>query len=136
MADKTRRVEYYYVTVPDRPGEGKRVLSALKQSNVNLLAYLGFPSGNGQTQVDLVPENVEAFKQAAGKAGLKLSDTKRAFLIQGDDRAGAVADALTKLADGKVNVTAAAATTAGGNYGLLVWVSPADYERAAQVLGA
>jgi hypothetical protein len=136
MADKTRRVEYYYVTIPDRPGEAKKVLSALKQSNVNLLAYLGFPSGNGQTQVDLVPENVEAFKQAAGKAGLKLSDTKRAFLIQGDDRAGAVADALTKLADGNVNVTAAAATTAGGNYGLLVWVSPADYERAAQALGA
>jgi hypothetical protein len=136
MADKTRRVEYYYVTVPDRPGEGKRVLSALKQSNVNLLAYLGFPSGNGQTQIDLVPENVEAFKQAAGKAGLKLSDSKRAFLIQGDDRAGAVADVLTKLGDGNVNVTAAAATTAGGNYGLLVWVSPADYERAAQALGA
>jgi predicted amino acid-binding ACT domain protein len=57
-------------------------------------------------------------------------------LIQGDDRAGAVADTFTKLADANVNVTAAAATTAGGNYGLLVWVSPADYERAAQALGA
>ena len=136
MADKTRRVEYYYVTVPDRPGEAKKVLSALKQSNVNLLACLAFPSGNGQTQLDLVPENAAALKQAAAKAGLKLSDSKRAFLIQGDDRAGAVADTLTKLADGNINVTATAATCAGGNYGLLVWVSPTDYERAAGALGA
>lgn len=136
MADKTRSVEYCYVTVPDRPGEGKKVLSALKQSNVNLLAYLGFPSGDGKSQLDLVPENADALKQAAGKAGLKLSESKRAFLIQGDDRAGAVADTLAKLADAGVNVTAAAATTVGGNYGLLVWVSPSDYERAAKALGA
>jgi hypothetical protein len=136
MADKTRRVEYYYVTVPDRPGEGKRVLSALKQSNVNLLAYLGFPSGDGNSQLDLVPENANALKQAAGKAGLKLSDSKWAFLIQGDDRAGAVADTLAKLADANLNVTAASAATAGGNYGLVVWVSPSDYERAARALGA
>jgi hypothetical protein len=136
MADKTRRVDYYYVTVPDRPGEGKRVLSALKESNVNLLAYLGFPSGDGNSQLDLVPENADALKKAAGKAGLKLSDSKRAFLIQGDDRAGAVADTLAKLADANVNVTAAVATTAAGNYGLVVWVPPSDFERAARALGA
>jgi len=136
MADKTRRVEYYYVTVPDRPGEGKKVLSALKESNVNLLAYLGFPSGDGNSQLDLVPEDADALKQAAGKAGLKLSDSKRAFLIQGDDRAGAVGDTLAKLADAGVNVTAATATTAEGKYGLVLWVSPTDYERAAKALGA
>jgi hypothetical protein len=136
MADKSRRVEYFYVTVPDRPGEGKRLLSALKESNVNLLAYLGFPSGNGQAQLDLVPENAEALKQAAGKAGIKLSGAKQAFLVQGDDRPGAVGDALAKLADANVNVTAAAATCAGDKYGLVIWVWPADYERAARALGA
>lgn len=135
MADKARRVDYWYVTVPDRPGEARKVLSPLKEANVNLLAQLAFPSGNGQSQLDLVPENVEAFRSAAAKAGLKLSDSKRAFLIQGDDRAGAVADTLTKLADADVNVTAYAASSAGGNYGLIVWVPPADYERAARGLG-
>jgi hypothetical protein len=136
MADKAKRVEYYYVTVPDRPGEGRRVLSALKQSNVNLLAYLGFPSGDGKSQLDLVPENADALKQAAGKAGLKLSGAKKAFLIQGDDRPGAVSDTLQKAADANVNVTAAAATCAGGKYGLVLWVSPKDYERTAKALGA
>ena len=53
MADTVRRVEYHYVTVPDAPGEGQRILSALKDGGVNLLAYLGFPLGGGQSQIDL-----------------------------------------------------------------------------------
>jgi hypothetical protein len=135
MADKTRRIEYHYATVPDRPGEGKRVLSALKESNVNLLAYLGFPSGNGKAQLDLVPESAGALRKAAEKAGIKLSEPKKAFLVQGDDRPGAVADAVGKLADANVNVKSAAATVGGGKYGLVIWVAPADYERAAKALG-
>ena len=34
MAETVRRVEYYYVTVPDAPGEGDRVLSALKHLKI------------------------------------------------------------------------------------------------------
>lgn len=136
MAEKTRRVDYYYVTVPDRPGEGKRVLSELKDAGVNLLAYLGFPSGRGKAQLDLVPENAGALKKAARKAGLRLSEARKAFLVQGDDRVGAVADPVAKLADANVNVTAAAATCAAGKYGLVIWVPPADYQRAARALKA
>ena len=86
MADTVRGVEYYYVTVRDAPGEGQRILSALKGSGVNLLAYLGFPLGGGQSQIDLVPEDPDALKEAAERAGIALSEAKRAFLIQGDDR--------------------------------------------------
>lgn len=137
MPDTVRRVEYYYVTVPDAPGEGNRVLSVLKEGGVNLLAYLGFPIGGGRSQVDLVPDDPASFRQAVELAGLTLSDAKRAFLIQGDDRAGAAADTTAKLAAANINITAAAATSAGsGRYGMILWVAPADYERAAGVLGA
>ena len=137
MADSVRRVEYYYVTVPDRPGEGTRILAALKESGVNLLAYLGFPAGGGQSQIDLVPEDSATLRQAAEQAGLTLSEAKGAFLIQGDDRVGAVADTTARLAEANINITAAAATSAGsGRYGMILWVTPADYERAAGVLRA
>ena len=137
MADAVRPVEYYYVTVPDTPGEGDRILSALKDDGVNLLAYLGFPVGGGQSQIDLVPEDPDSLKEAAARAGITLSGAKRAFLIQGDDRVGAVADTTAKLAEANINVTAAAATGAGaGRYGVILWVAPADYERAAGALGA
>jgi len=137
MADSVRRVEYYYVTVPDRPGEGTRILAVLKESGVNLLAYLGFPAGGGQSQIDLVPEDSATFRQAAERAGLALSEAKWAFLIQGDDRVGAVTDTTASLAEANINITAAAATSAGsGRYGMILWVRPTDYERAAGLLRA
>jgi hypothetical protein len=62
---------------------------------------------------------------------------KHAFLAQGDDRVGAVAELTRRLADAKVNVTAAAATAAGaGRYGMVLWVAQGDYEAAAKALGA
>lgn len=137
MADTVRSVEYCYVTVPDVPGEGQRILSALKDDGVNLLAFLGFPLEGGQSQIDLVPEDPESLREAGERAGVTLSEAKRAFLIQGEDRVGAVADTMAKLAEANINVTAAAATGAGsGRYGLILWVAPAEYERAADALGA
>ena len=136
MAESIRRVEYYYVVVPDKPGSGAAVLRALQAAGVNLLAYLGFPSGRGKSQIDFVPEEPVAFKLAARNAGLKLSRAKRAFLVEGDDRIGVVADITRRLADSKVNLTAACATTAGGGrYGMILWVSPASYGKAAKTLG-
>ena len=85
MAENIRRVEYYYVTVTDKPGSGAAVLDTVREAGVNLLAYLGFPAGRGKSQIDLVPEDPAVFKSAAQKAGLKLSRAKRAFLVDGDD---------------------------------------------------
>jgi hypothetical protein len=137
MADTVRRVEYFYVTVPDTPGEGRRILAALQEQGVNLAAFLAFPTGGGESQIDLVPEDPSALRDAAEQAGLTLSEGKRAFLVQGDDRVGAVADATARLSEADINVTAAAAAAAGtGSYGMILWVAPEDYDRAAGVLGA
>src|SRR5512136_3066216 len=98
MAEMIRRVEYRYAVVPDKPGSGAAILTELQGAGVNLLAYLGFPAGRGKAQIDLVPEDPAALKRVARKAGLKLSPAKRAFLIEGDDRVGAVADLSRRLA--------------------------------------
>jgi hypothetical protein len=137
MADTVRRVEYHYVTVSDSPGEGNRILSMLEQSGVDLLAFLGFPVGSGQSQLDLVPDDPGSLRAAAERAGITLSEARRAFLIQGDDRVGAVADTTAKLAAANIGITAAAATGAGsGRYGMILWVAPSDYDRAADALEA
>ncbi len=44
MADTIRQVDYYYATVPDKPGEGARVAGVLRDAGVNLLAFHAFPS--------------------------------------------------------------------------------------------
>jgi len=44
---------------------------------------------------------------------------------------------MAKLGEANVNVTAAAAAGAGaGRFGMIVWVAPAEYERAAAAFGA
>jgi hypothetical protein len=75
MADSIRKVDYFYVTVPDTPGQGAKILSSLAAEGVNLLAFSGFPS-NRKGQLDLVPEDPAAFKLAAKKLKLKLSARK------------------------------------------------------------
>lgn len=136
MTDMIRRVEYYYTTAPDKPGEGARLLGILRSAGVNLLAFTSFPSAR-KAQVDFVPADPAAFVAAAKNAKIKLSRPKTAFLIEGDDRVGALADTMRKLGAAKINVTAVDAVTAGmGRYGAILWVKPRDVKKAAEVLGA
>jgi len=136
MADTVQRVEYFYVQVANRPGEGARLLGALREAGIHLLAFSGFPEGRG-SQLDFVPSDPAAFKRVARKARWKLTGPKRAFLIAGEDRVGAVADVHDKLAEAKINVTACDAVAAGeGRYGALLWVKPQEVQKAAKVLGA
>jgi hypothetical protein len=136
MADTIRLVEYFYVMAPQKPGVGAALLTELQQSGVNLLAFSGFPSGRG-AQVDFVPEDPASFRAVAKRARWKVKGPKRALLVTGDDRAGAVADIMKRLADAKINVTAVDAVCAGsGRYGVILWTSPATIKRAASLLGA
>src|SRR2546430_8759191 len=38
-----RKVSYAYVTAASKPGEAARILQALRDANVNVLAFSGFP---------------------------------------------------------------------------------------------
>ena len=137
MADRVRKVNYCYAKVSARAGQGAAVLDELQKAAVNLLAFSGFPIGGGKAQIDLVTEDMAAVRRVARKNGWRLSKTKKGFLIQGDDRVGACHRHLQKLADQKINVTAADALAAGkGRYGMILWVKPKVYARAARVLGA
>ena len=136
MIDTIRKLDYFVLQVADRPGEGARILQGLRDAGVNLVAFTGFPSGR-KTQVDLVPEDGAALKAAAKRLKLALRAKKACFVIQGDDRVGALAETLQKLADAKINVTAIDAVVAGmGRYGAIFWVKPRDVAKTAKLLGA
>ena len=47
MPDTIRPVDYFYTLVPDKPGEGSRILSELRRTGVNVLGYCAFPAGRG-----------------------------------------------------------------------------------------
>jgi len=134
MADEVQRVQYFYTEVPDKPGEGARLLGVLKEEGINLLAFAAFPQGR-RAQLDFIPVDQAAFKAAAKKAKIKLVGPKTGFVIQGDDRAGAVGEIASKLADAGINITALHAVAAGaGRYGAILWVKPRDVNKAAKIL--
>lgn len=136
MAKAVRTVDYFKMMTPNRPGEGDRVLRVLRKARVNLLAFSGFPR-SGRAQMDFIPQNSAAFLKAMKKAGLPVGKKKTAFLIQGKDRVGAVAQIARRLGRARINITAIDALTAGkGRYGAVLWVKPAHVRKAAKILGA
>jgi hypothetical protein len=137
MADSVRKVQYCHTKVPNRAGIGAKALGELREAGVDLVAFTGFPLGKGKAQLDFVTTDVPGLRRMAKRAGWRLSDTKRGFLVQGQDRIGAVQRHLGRLAERRIGVVAADAIAAGkGRYGMILWVRPKDYARAARALNA
>ncbi len=132
-----RKVSYVDLRVPARAGHGAKVLGALSQAGVNLLGVTGFPERGGKAQIDLMTNDLAAVRRVAKEQGWRISKAKKGFVIQGRDRVGAVYRHVKKLADKKINVTAVDAVSAGkGQFGMLLFVKPKDYARAARALTA
>ncbi|MCI0364814.1 MAG: hypothetical protein L0Y44_11140 [Phycisphaerales bacterium] len=136
MADRVRKVNYGYITVPAKAGSGAKALGELKDAKINMLGFCGFPTGGGKGQLDFLVPNPAALQRVARANKWKLSPVKKAFLVEGSDRAGAVHSNLRKLGAAGINVTAAQAVSTGNRYGMIVWVKPKDYAKAARTLGA
>src|SRR5256885_14107405 len=123
MPNRIRKVSYGYVTAASKPGEAARILQALRDANVNLLAFSGFPQGRNKAQIDVVTDDLDALKGVARGRKWRLSRIKRAFLVQGTDEAGAAVAPLARLGAANINRIAAEAVAAGaGRFGMIVWV--------------
>jgi hypothetical protein len=136
MADTVRKVDYFSLSVSNTPGQTFKVLATLVSAGINLLACSGFPRGR-RAQIDVVPDDTRKFNVAARKGKLRFNPKKTGFLIQGDDRPGALADHLKRLAEKGINVTAVDGLSAGkGRWGAILWVKPKDIARAGRLLRA
>src|ERR1700757_5396324 len=106
MAEEIRVVEHYSASILNKVGEGARVLAALRNAGVNLIAFWGYKHGAGRAQLEFIPEDGATFVAAAKQAKLRLRKS-RALYIHGEDRPGAVADILARLAGrARINVFA------------------------------
>jgi hypothetical protein len=137
MADTVRKVKYVYAVVPNRAGQGAKLLDAVARAGIDMFAYTGFPAKGGKAQLDIAAPNTAAVARAAKAAGFRMSAPKKAFLVQGKDRVGAVSSVVGKLAKNGISIVAGDALSAGGGrWGMILWVKPKDYARAAKVLKA
>jgi len=136
MPNHVRRAEYFYATVDDQPGQAMKVLSALADLGIDLMAFTTVPTGPAHTQVTLFPDSAAKLTAEAARIGLRLDGPHRALLVQGDDELGALVDLHARIASAGVNVYASTGVTDGlGRYGYVVYVKPEEFERAADAVG-
>jgi hypothetical protein len=139
MADEIKRIEYYSTVIANKPGEGARILAALRDAGVNFIDVNGYPVGNPlkarKTTVDFVPSEPKLFKQAAKKLGLEIGAKLPCILVNGEDRPGMAAEILGKLGVAGINVIAMHMACAGaGRVGAMLFVEAPMAAKAARVL--
>ena len=136
MAFTLNRVEYFYANVRDELGAAYRVLSALAERGVNLLAFTAVPSGPTLAQFALFPEDPTLLKAEAKAAGIDLDGPYHAFLVQGDDELGGLANVHKQLFEARVDIYASTGVIDGrGSFGYIVYVREDQFEQAAGALG-
>lgn len=137
MPDTIAIVPYFAVTVPNKPGEGAKLLGALKEAGVSLIALWGYPVKGKKSQIDLVPVDPKAFTKAAKKLKIEITEKRQAICWAGADRHGAIADAAAKLAAAGINIHAAQAIcSAEGRFGALLQIDEKQIKKAAKLLSA
>lgn len=135
MAYRIQRIDYFYVTVRDEPGEAYRLLAQLADLGIGLLAFSAVPMAANRTQLWIFPEDTPRALQSAHKAGMKLEGPNHAILVQGDDELLALAGIHEKLYRANVNVYASSGVSDGrGGYGYVIYIKPEDYNRAVAAL--
>ena len=136
MAIEIRRVDYFYCTVEDQPGEAYKVLALLAEQGINLVAMMSIPIGPARTQLTLFPAETNTLTVVAKNTGMVLDVPHPALLVQGDDKLGALADVHASLGSAGVNVFASTGVTVGNKaFGYVIYVRPEQYELATSVLG-
>jgi hypothetical protein len=135
MGDEIRRVGHYTIDLENTPGAGARVLGLLRDGDVNLIAVWGYVTAGGKARLELVPDDAAGFDAAAKAGGLAVSEPTTAFYVIGEDRRGASFELFDRLAHAGVSVVAAQAVADGrGRFGAVIFVDPADLQKAATAL--
>jgi hypothetical protein len=137
MALTVRNAEYFYIRIEDSPEKAYDLLAQMASAEVSLLAFSAVPFGPSYLELTIFPDRSEKFVQLAATLGWVVAGPQHAFLVQGDDNLGALADIQRMLIEAHVEIYASSGVTDGnGRYGYVIYFKDEDHERAARALGA
>lgn len=130
-----KRVTVHCVDIEDKPGSLHKFLSQSSLSGVDYLCFTASSCGNNRGRVCVSAKSTEAFEAFAQEAGIKTT-VVAGFIVDGEDRVGAAAEATVKLAENDVGSIAGAAMVCDGRYQILIIVDTENADRAQKLLSS
>ena len=130
-----KRITVHCLEIEDKPGSLQKLLGQVASANIDLLCFAAFSAGDGRGRVYASAKKPEGLKACALEAGIEVTEAA-GFIISGEDKVGAAAEALMGLADAGISGVAGTAMVCDGQYQMLVVVDAADGDAAQKALGA
>jgi len=130
-----KEITIHCVEIEDRPGSLQELLSKASAANVDFQCIAAYSIGGPYGKVCLSAKDAESFAAFARQAGIDTT-TAAGFMISGEDKVGAAAEALKGLAEANINGLAGAAMVFEDQYQMLVVVDAADADAAHKALWA
>ncbi len=123
------------LTVPlaNKPGTLTKLCSTLAKAGVNITAVLA-PDSRRTGRVRVLVDNPDKAKEALKGAKIRFSE-EEVIAIELDNRPGAVGEVAEKLAQSKINIKYAYATTSAGSAKATAIFAVRDVNKALGVLG-
>lgn len=135
MALTVRNAEYFYIRIEDSPEKAYDLLAQLASAEVSILAFSAVPFGPNHMELTIFPDRSDKFLDLARRLGWAAAGPQHAFLVQGDDNLGALADIQRLLIEADVDIYASSGVTDGaGRFGYLIYFKEEDRDRAARAL--
>jgi len=129
-----KRIVIHSLEIDDKPGSLYKFLSDAAHANVDMLCLTAFSTGFGRGRVCVSAKDPDALKRFAGESGIDVT-TEAGFIVSGEDKVGAAAEALKALAESGINGVASAAMVCDGHYQMLVVVAAGETDAAARAIG-
>jgi len=127
------KVSLVTVTLQNKPGTLAQVSSALGEAGVNISALLA-PEIRGKGRVRLLVDNLDKAKDALKAAKIRFGE-EEVIAAELDNKPGALGEVAEKLAQAKINIRYAYATTSEGSAKATVVLAVPDVAKALGVLG-
>jgi hypothetical protein len=115
MAIQTKKIVALTVSLEPKPGALGQIYAAFQESGVNVLASWGYEMGPGQAQAHFYASDINKAKEALVRIG-KQPTLDEAVYAEGDDKVGAYAELLAKIARAGVNIEASDAFAIQGKF--------------------
>lgn len=127
------RKTYFLIPTEDRPGQLARFSKRMSEDEINLGAVWSFGTGRGNAEIVAIPIDPQAFRRVAREADWPFREGS-CFHLTGEDRAGALAETLDRIAQEGINLHAVDAMGFQTRYSAYVWCDEKDVEALRKIL--